>query len=161
LISIKKGPGSGAIAALASPFSNNPIQYIGDSWILAHLIGVKEGTAGTVDDVTGFLKDRAMSTFIMLTRLNTDAVQSPRALEELEREVMKRVREECPGVEWRNSYAVLGPCDYLDVFVADDIETAAKVSTLIRTFGHAQTEIWTATEWDRFKELVRTLPVQA
>lgn len=102
-----------------------------------------------------------MPTFIMLTRLNTDAVRSPRALEELEREVMKRVREECPRVEWRNSYAVLGPCDYLDVFVADDIETAAKVSTLIRTFGHAQTEIWTATEWDRFKELVRTLPGQA
>ena len=40
---------------------------------------------------------------------------------------------------------------------APDIETAALVSTLIRTFGHAQTEIWTATEWDRFKELVRTL----
>jgi hypothetical protein len=43
-------------------------------------------------------------------------------------------------------------------FIADDIETAAKVSALIRTFGHAQTEIWTATEWDRFKEIVRTLP---
>ena len=44
-----------------------------------------------------------------------------------------------------------------DIFIANDIETAARVSTLIRTFGHAQTEIWTATEWDRFKEIVRTL----
>ena len=26
-----------------------------------------------------------------------------------------------------------------------------------RRVGHAQTEIWTATEWDRFKEIVRTL----
>ena len=42
--------------------------------------------------------------------------------------------------------------------IANDIETAARVSALIRTFGHAQTEIWTATEWDRFKETVRTLP---
>ncbi|MGZ9083552.1 MAG: GYD domain-containing protein, partial [Rhodoplanes sp.] len=67
------------------------------------------------------------------------------------------VRQKCPQVEWISSYAVLGPCDYLDVFRAPDIETAALVSTLIRTFGHAQTEIWTATEWDRFKELVRTL----
>jgi uncharacterized protein with GYD domain len=100
----------------------------------------------------------AMTTFIMLTRLNTDAVRSPRSLEQLERDVMKRIREECPAVEWLSSYAVLGPCDYLDVFIADDIETAAKVSALIRTFGHAQTEIWTATEWDRFKEIVRTLP---
>lgn len=101
-----------------------------------------------------------MPTFIMLTRLNTDAVRSPQALEQLEREVMKRVREQCPDVKWVSSYAVLGPCDYLDIFVASDVETAAKVSTLIRTFGHAQTEIWSATEWDRFKELVRTLPGQ-
>jgi uncharacterized protein with GYD domain len=86
------------------------------------------------------------------------AVLSPRGLEQLERDAMKRVREECPNVEWLSSYAVLGPCDYLDVFVANDIETAARVSTIIRTFGHAQTEIWTATEWDRFKEIVRTLP---
>jgi uncharacterized protein with GYD domain len=100
----------------------------------------------------------AMPTFIMLTRLNADAVRSPRDLEQLERDAMKRVREECPDVKWLSSYAVLGPCDYLDVFIADDIETAARVSALIRTFGHAQTEIWTATEWDRFKEIVRTLP---
>ncbi len=99
-----------------------------------------------------------MATFIMLTRLNPDAVRSPRDLEQLEREAMKRIREECPDVEWLNSYAVLGPYDYLDVFIANDIETAARVSALIRTFGHAQTEIWTATDWERFKELVRTLP---
>jgi len=74
---------------------------------------------------------------------------------------MKRVRQECPGVEWVSSYAVLGPYDYLDIFKASDIETAIKVSALIRTFGHAQTEVWTATEWDRFKEIVRALPASA
>jgi hypothetical protein len=76
-----------------------------------------------------------MQTFIMLTRLNPDAVRSPRGLEQLERDAMKRVREECPDIEWLNTYAVLGPCDYLDVFIANDIETAARVSALIRTFG--------------------------
>jgi uncharacterized protein with GYD domain len=99
-----------------------------------------------------------MPTFIMLTRLSPDAVRSPKGLEALERDAMKRVREQCPEVEWLSSYAVLGPYDYLDIFVARDIETAAKVSTLVRTFGHAQTEIWSATEWDRFKEIIRTLP---
>jgi uncharacterized protein with GYD domain len=98
-----------------------------------------------------------MLTFIMLTRLSPEAVRSPKALEDLERQAMERVHKECPDVEWVQSYAILGPCDYLDIFRAKDIETASKVSTLVRTFGHAQTEIWTATGWDRFKEIVRTL----
>ena len=98
-----------------------------------------------------------MVTFIMLTRLSPEAVRSPQVLEQLERKAMERVRKECPDIEWINSYAILGPYEYLDVFRAKDVETASNVSTLIRTFGHAQTEIWTATEWDRFKEIVRTL----
>ena len=98
-----------------------------------------------------------MPTFIMLTRLATDSVRSPRRLESLERDVMARVHKDCAGVEWVASFAVLGPYDYLDIFKASDIETAARVSALVRTFGHAQTEIWPATEWDRFKELVRDL----
>lgn len=98
-----------------------------------------------------------MLTFIMLTRLSPEAVRSPKALEQLERQAMERVRKECPDVEWISSYATLGPYDYLDVFRAKDVDTASKVSMLIRTLGHAYTEIWTATEWDRFKELVRTL----
>jgi uncharacterized protein with GYD domain len=98
-----------------------------------------------------------MLTFVMLTRLSPDAARSPQTLEDLERKAMERVRKECPDVEWVSNYAILGPCDYLDIFRAKDIETAAKVSTLIRTFGHAQTEIWTATEWSRFKGIVRQL----
>ena len=99
-----------------------------------------------------------MSTFIMLTRLTHGALSSPSSLENLECEVMGRMRAECPEVEWLSSYAVLGPCDYLDIFQAPDIETATKVATIVRTFGHAETEIWAATEWDSFKELVRYLP---
>lgn len=99
-----------------------------------------------------------MSTFIMLTRLTHGALASPSSLENLEREVMERIRAECESVEWSGSYVVLGPYDYLDIFQAPDIETATKVATIVRTFGHAQTEIWAATEWERFKELVRYLP---
>ena len=99
-----------------------------------------------------------MATFIMLTRLSHGALTSPSSLETLEREVMDRIHAECADVEWQNSYAVLGPCDYLDIFQAPDIDTATKVATIVRTFGHAETEIWAATEWERFKELVRYLP---
>lgn len=99
-----------------------------------------------------------MTTFIMLTRLAAGSLRSPRSLEELERQAMDRIRAQCPQVQWLNNFAILGPWDYLDIFEAPDIETATKVSTLIRTFGHAHTEVWAATEWQRFKEMVRALP---
>lgn len=99
-----------------------------------------------------------MATFILLTRVAPDALRSPRSLEEVEKRVMERIRTQCPEVEWINNYAVMGSWDYLDIFRAPDNETAAKVSTLIRTFGHATTELWGAIEWQRFKEMVRDLP---
>lgn len=102
-----------------------------------------------------------MNTFIMMTRLNSDAASSPQAIEELEQAAMGSIRKECPSVKWLESYAALGPYDYVDIFQADSIETATKVSTLIRTFGHAHSEIWPATEWARFKELVHELPREA
>jgi uncharacterized protein with GYD domain len=101
-----------------------------------------------------------MPIFIMLTRLSADAVRSPKNLEQLEHKVMEQVRSECPGVDWLGSYAVLGPYDYLDVFRANDVESATRLSALVRTFGHAQTEVWPATEWARFKEIVRDLPAK-
>lgn len=96
-----------------------------------------------------------MATFIMLTRLAHGALKSPEGLERLERQVADRISAECPEVEWVGSYATLGPYDYVDIFQAPDNEIATKVATIIRTFGHAQTETWAATDWQRFKEIAR------
>ena len=52
---------------------------------------------------------------------------------------------------------MLGPCDYLDVFEAPDADTATKVALLVRSLGHATTETWLATPWDRFLELAKSL----
>ncbi len=99
-----------------------------------------------------------MATFIMLTRLSAEAASSPASLENLENQVMKKVRAECPEVKWLHSYAILGPYDYLDIFEAADIETATKVSTLVRIYGHATSEVWAATDWGRFKQLIHEMP---
>ena len=98
-----------------------------------------------------------MAVFIMSTKLSHQALTSPKSFEELSDVVAQRIRTECPSVEWRMSYVVLGPSDYLDIFTAPDNETAAKVATIIRSYGHATTEIWPAIEWDAFKPLVRDL----
>lgn len=94
----------------------------------------------------------------MLTRLSHEALKSPSSLMTLSHEVAERIRSDCPEVTWKANYAVLGPTDYLDIFTAPDIGTATKVATIIRTFGHATTEVWAATEWEEFVQLVSYLP---
>jgi uncharacterized protein with GYD domain len=98
-----------------------------------------------------------MAMYVMLTRLSPEALTAPGAVEELNRKVEDRIRTECPGVKWVANYAVLGQCDYLDLFEAPDTDTATKVSLLIRSLGHATTETWLATPWDRFLTLARGL----
>ena len=56
-----------------------------------------------------------------------DAVKSPKALEDLEQAV-EAVKTKCPKVKWKDSYAVMGPYDYIDIFEAPDFATAAQVS---------------------------------
>jgi uncharacterized protein with GYD domain len=102
-----------------------------------------------------------MATFLMMTRLNSEGAGSGKGVVELERSAMSRVRSECPGVEWLASYATFGPYDYVDVFRADGIETAAKVAAIIRAFGRAHTEIWPAVDWKHYKGLARELPAAA
>jgi uncharacterized protein with GYD domain len=95
--------------------------------------------------------------YIMLTRLSPEALNRPGAVANLNKKVEERIRQECPGVKWLANYAVLGPCDYLDVFEAPDADTATRVALLVRSFGHATTETWVATPWDRFLTLAQGL----
>jgi uncharacterized protein with GYD domain len=98
-----------------------------------------------------------MPTYIMLTRLSPEALKRPESVVELNKQVEDRIKRECQGVKWLSNFAVLGATDYLDIFEAPDHETATKVSLLVRSFGHATTETWIATPWDRFASLAKTL----
>jgi uncharacterized protein with GYD domain len=98
-----------------------------------------------------------MATFIMLTKLSGNVSRTAPNLEQLERSAVDHVQQQCPNVRWLHSYAVLGRPDYVDVFTAPDIETAMKVSALVRTFGAADTEVWPAVEWEQFKAIARSM----
>jgi uncharacterized protein with GYD domain len=107
--------------------------------------------------ITNLKEKFIMATFILLTRISSISIPTPRASEDLKRKVMDRVRAECPRAEWIQKFAVIGPYDYLDIFWAPDMDTAFKVATIIRSYGNAQAEIWPATEWEQFKEMVTNL----
>jgi uncharacterized protein with GYD domain len=99
-----------------------------------------------------------VTTFVMTTRLSPEALPKPGAMEDFEKRAMSHIRNDCPTVKWLHSWAVLGSCDYVDVFEAPDIETAMKVSAVFRTFGRVYSEIWPAVEWGTFKQLIHSLP---
>lgn len=96
-----------------------------------------------------------MQTFAVLTRLSAEALSQPAAVEKLEKEVAAKLAERCPRAKWLNSFAVLGPCDYLDIFEAPDAEVAAQAALVIRSFGHATTETWLLIPWRRYLELAQ------
>jgi uncharacterized protein with GYD domain len=98
-----------------------------------------------------------MGTYVMLTKVSPESMASPAKIKNLEEEVKARVKRHCPQVKWIANYAVLGPYDYLDVFEAPDELTASRVATIVRSFGHATTETWTAIPWAKFRTMVDEL----
>lgn len=98
-----------------------------------------------------------MATFVMLTRISPEAVRNFADYQALERQVADKLREQVPEARWIGSYAILGPCDYLDIFEAPNELAATKVALIVRSLGHATTETWMATPWDRFVDVTREL----
>jgi uncharacterized protein with GYD domain len=98
-----------------------------------------------------------MPVYVMMTRLSPDALHHPDSVAKLNKHVSEHIAEQCPDVKWLANYAVLGACDYVDIFEAPNTDAAMEVSLLVRSFGRATTETWLATPWDRFEELASHL----
>jgi uncharacterized protein with GYD domain len=99
-----------------------------------------------------------MSLYVLATRISSSSLHTPETLERAERQVMKRIREECRDVRWLSDLVVCGPYDYIDIFDAPSLESALKVSVLVRTYGHSHAEIWPALGWDEFERILARLP---
>ncbi|MGH8012345.1 MAG: GYD domain-containing protein [Candidatus Binataceae bacterium] len=98
-----------------------------------------------------------MATYAMLTKLSAEALDHPEAVARLNHDLSARLAREGLQVKWLGNYAVSGPYDYLDIFEAPDSETATKMMLLVRCLGHATTETWLVTPWDRFVDMATQL----
>jgi uncharacterized protein with GYD domain len=96
-----------------------------------------------------------MATYILMTKLSPASTRELGSVEEIGKEIGRRVKAHCPGVKWKAHYATLGPYDYTDIFEAKDEAEAGEVALLTSTVGHATTETWTAMPYDKFVKVAR------
>jgi len=91
-----------------------------------------------------------MATYVILSRFSPEAFREPKDFKKLAEAVSAKVKSECPGVQWKDSYATLGRFDVVDVVQADDPKQIEKAAMIIRAYGHSTTETLVATPWKDF-----------
>ena len=91
-----------------------------------------------------------MATYVILSRLAPQALEDPKALRQLAEKVSAKIKTECPGVVWRESFGTLGHFDVVDIVEADDPKQVARAVMILRTSGHESTETLMATPWKEF-----------
>ncbi len=96
-----------------------------------------------------------MSTYIILSRFSPEAFDNPEHFLELAEQVSKKIKQECPAVRWKDSFASLGRFDVVDIVEADDPKEIEKVAMIIRAYGHSTTETLIGTPWKEFLAGIR------
>ena len=73
---------------------------------------------------------------------------------------LKKIKEQCPEVNFIAHYALMGYWDSMHIYEAPDEETAAKVSLLTRPHA-AQVESWLAIPYERILKISEELESQS
>ena len=80
-----------------------------------------------------------MATYVILSRFLPEAFAEPKDFRKLADAVSSRIKKECKGVAWKQSFATLGRFDVVDIVEADDpkdIERAAMIIPRPWTFNY-------------------------
>lgn len=100
------------------------------------------------------MKEVKVATYIILSRISPEAFSDPFEFKKIAGNVAAKIKSECPGVTWKESYAVTGRFDVVDIVESDDPKQIAKAAMIIRSYGHSSTETGEATPWDEFLEML-------
>jgi uncharacterized protein with GYD domain len=91
-----------------------------------------------------------VATYIILSRFSPEAIGDPKHFRNLADAVAAKIRQQCPDVTWKGSFATLGRFDVVDFVEADDPKQIEKAAMIIRAYGHSTTETLLATPWKEF-----------
>lgn len=95
-----------------------------------------------------------MATYIILSRVSPEAFSDPFEFKKIAENVASKISLECPEVRWKESYAVNGRFDVIDIIESDDPKQVTKAALIIRSYGHSTTETLEATPWEDFIKMI-------
>lgn len=91
-----------------------------------------------------------MATYVILSRFSPEAFRDPKDFKKLAETVSAKIKSECPGVRWKDSFSTLGRFDVVDLVEAEEPKQIEKAAMIIRAYGHSTTETLVATPWKQF-----------
>lgn len=91
-----------------------------------------------------------MGTYVILSTFTPDAFEDPKEFKQLAEQVSSKIKNECPGVEWKHSYATMGRYDVIDIVESDNPEQVERAAMIIHGYGCSKTETLAASKWDTF-----------
>ena len=95
-----------------------------------------------------------MATYIILSKISPQAFSDPFEFKKIAERVASKIKSECPGVEWKQSYSTMGRFDVVDIVESDNPEQIAKAAMIIRSYGHSTTETMRAFPWQEFLDMM-------
>ena len=98
-----------------------------------------------------------MGIYILMTKLTPEISSDLQRREAIGKEWKKKVDQLCPDVKWIAHYALLGPYDFMDIYQAENNETATRVSMITRANGALEAESWPAMNWSHFVDIIKEL----
>jgi len=93
-----------------------------------------------------------MATYVILSRIAPGAFSDPKEFRKIAETVSEKIKSQCPGVVWKDSYSTLGNFDVVDIVECSDAQQVQRAAMIIRSYGHATTETLPATPWRQFLE---------
>ena len=95
-----------------------------------------------------------MAAYIILSQVAPQAFSDPFEFKKIAERVAAKIKSECPDVEWKQSYSLMGRFDVIDIVESEDPDQIAKAVMIIRAYGHSKTETLSAIPWQEFLDMI-------
>lgn len=95
-----------------------------------------------------------MASYIILSQISPQAFSDPYEFKIIAEKVASKIKKECPGIVWKQSFSTMGRFDVIDIVEADDPKEVTRAAMIIRAYGHSVTETLAATPWQEFLGMI-------